>query len=242
MGESKMGLKGVPPGLFATGDWKLTKGGKRGKGDSLDNIANRLRAEGWDIPDDPVDGGVWRLSEMINDELGGKKSYSFADTERVAAYERDLRMFQEAEDLKPLATELESIGLDTADTVDGTLVSRAAEIDEGAVERLSIQFAEDDAGFMQGIKEIIDGADKGAKAGEAVEKGAGAQALELTGETEAQIRAREAAERVAREKAAQQSKAPPPQDFTLSGSARPVDEAAARGQTGFSDFLNSTRP
>ena len=234
-GESKMGAKGVPIGLFAKDTMK------GGKGTGLDDLATRLKSEGWDIATDDPDGGVGSLTKMIQDELGGKKTYSFADEEKVAGYERDVRLFQEAEDAKPIASELKSAGLEAADEVDATLVARAAEIDEGAFERLSMQFADDDAGFMQGIKEIIDGANKGAKAGEGGEAGAGTQAFGLEGETEAQIRAREAAARVASEKAAQAAKAPPPQDFLLSGSSRAADEAAARGQSGFSDFLDSTR-
>lgn len=46
-------------------------------------------------------------------------------------------------------------GLGVADVVDAQLVARAAAIDEGRVERLAIQYADDDAAFMAGIREIV---------------------------------------------------------------------------------------
>lgn len=55
-------------------------------------------------------------------------------------------------------------------------------------------------------------------------------ALELTGETEAQIKAREAQEKKAAEEKAKQDRAPGPEGFVLTGSDRQVDQAEARGQ------------
>lgn len=54
--------------------------------------------------------------------------------------------------------------------------------------------------------------------------------LELTGETEAQIKQREALEKKAAEDKRKKDSAPPPSDFTLTGSDRPVDVAEAHGQ------------
>lgn len=54
--------------------------------------------------------------------------------------------------------------------------------------------------------------------------------LDLAGETEAEIRAREERERLEREKKAKREAAPEPADFVLAGSNRPVDQARARGQ------------
>ena len=62
-------------------------------------------------------------------------------------------------------------------------------------------------------------------------KGAQSESLELTGETEGQIRAREAAEKKAATDKAKRDRAPGPEGFTLTGSDRPVDEAEARGQS-----------
>lgn len=56
------------------------------------------------------------------------------------------------------------------------------------------------------------------------------QALELTGETEREIRAREAREKKAADAKAKQDAAPDASDFVLTGSNRAVDQARARGQ------------
>ena len=86
-GESKMGTKGVPPGLFATGSWK------GGKGTGLDDLATRLNAEGWDIdPNDTKD-----LVSKIQDEIAGReKYYSLADSEKRMESESDMQFFDEA--------------------------------------------------------------------------------------------------------------------------------------------------
>lgn len=49
-----------------------------------------------------------------------------------------------------------SAGLSRADAADLALTSRAAQLDEAAVERAAIQFADDDAGFMSEIRRILD--------------------------------------------------------------------------------------
>jgi GGDEF domain-containing protein len=54
--------------------------------------------------------------------------------------------------------------------------------------------------------------------------------LDLTGETEGEIRAREALEKKAAEEKAKRDKAPGPSGFTLTGSDRAVDVAEAHGQ------------
>jgi diguanylate cyclase (GGDEF)-like protein len=54
--------------------------------------------------------------------------------------------------------------------------------------------------------------------------------LDLTGETEAEVRAREAAQAKAETAKRQRDAAPPPGDFTLIGSESPADQARARGQ------------
>lgn len=58
----------------------------------------------------------------------------------------------------------------------------------------------------------------------------GRPALDLTGETEAEIRSREERERREREAKTRRDAAPDAGDFVLTGSNRPVDQARARGQ------------
>jgi hypothetical protein len=57
---------------------------------------------------------------------------------------------------KPTGDELAESGLASHNELDVAMTARAAEIDEGRVEQLAMQFESDDAGFMRGIKELLD--------------------------------------------------------------------------------------
>ena len=57
---------------------------------------------------------------------------------------------------KPTGDELAESGLASHNELDVAMTARAAEIDEGRVEQLATQFESDDAGFMRGIKELLD--------------------------------------------------------------------------------------
>jgi len=93
-GEGRTGKKGISPGLF-------TK-----KGTGLDDLATRLRSDGFDIPEDAADGGVQALRDMIQDELAGRrKHYSAYDQDRVAALEAQRRA-------KEVSDEVSTIGED----------------------------------------------------------------------------------------------------------------------------------
>jgi hypothetical protein len=76
-GEKRFGkgIKGVPWGLF-----KLD-------GNGLDDLADRLRAEGWPIPEDPVDGGVQALKDMIREEIEGGPAVKRLDEDQVTVEE-----------------------------------------------------------------------------------------------------------------------------------------------------------
>jgi hypothetical protein len=89
-GEGRVGngVKGLRPGLFTR------------NGQGLGDLANALREEGWDIPNDMVDGGVQALRDLIQKELRGEKVYSIADTDRetvhrLSALGRDAALEQE---------------------------------------------------------------------------------------------------------------------------------------------------
>lgn len=67
--------------------------------------------------------------------------------------------FRAGADILPTPEELADIGFETDNdaAADIGLTSRAMEIDEDAVERASIQFADDDAGFLNALNEIVRG-------------------------------------------------------------------------------------
>lgn len=66
----------------------------------------------------------------------------------------------DADPLSPvnLKRDMERAGLDATadDAIDVTLVARASEIDDAAVEQLAVRFENDDAAFMRGIERLID--------------------------------------------------------------------------------------
>lgn len=88
----------------------------------------------------------------------------------------------------PLPEELEAAGLKDADTFDAAMVARASEIAPDRVERLAIEHEADDAAFMRGVKEIIDGSsteaprggESGARPEGARESGAGTSGASKT--------------------------------------------------------------
>ncbi len=153
-----------------------------------------------------------------------------------------------------MAEALREQDLPPASEADVALIARAAEIDEVAVERLAQQAdggGISEAQFMDGIRRIADGEQRATEgaSGEAVQEPprAGAEARQATPEggavrpatapefqlerpTESGLRERADAGRRAGDERARVEAAPPAEDFTLTGSNRPADEAAARGQ------------
>ena len=90
-GEGRVGAgrRGLPPNTF-------TKNGK-----DLGDLAQQLKDEGWNVPDD-VDGGVQFLRDAIRDELDGRPVYSMADTDRLTAWEMEGRAREAAAGQKPI--------------------------------------------------------------------------------------------------------------------------------------------
>jgi hypothetical protein len=184
----------------------------------------------------------------------------------------EYRAEQEALDKQDADAALRENDLPPESAVDVDLVAKASKIDEGEVERLSVQHADDDAAFMAGIRRLVDG-NESAKAGERGEVAepearstppdAGAEggrpdeavvraadepgqrggaapdearpAFELERPSEAELRLRAERERSAAADRGRVERAPDSGDFTLTGSDRPADEAAARGQADLLD-------
>lgn len=89
--------------------------------------------------------------------------------------------------------------------------------------------------YLGNAQRILEAQGEDLKASRARMLAAPAADLKLTGETEAQIAAREAAARKTAEEKARIENAPPASGFTLTGSARDADVAAAAGQRGMFD-------
>ena len=168
---------------------------------------------------------------------------------------------------------------------DQAMVTRAAAIDEGAVERMAIAAGDDDAAFMASVRRFLDehqensgaeapreggdgparadagqpsesagggatgrddadglrqqdGAGERDGAGEAASD-AGRPEFDLNSPTRAELELRDLEQRRAAEQRARVDGAPPPEDFTLTGSDSTRDQAAAAGQRDFLDEAGS---
>jgi hypothetical protein len=102
------------------------------------------------------------------------------------------------------------------------MVERLSKIDEGLVESLATRFEDTDA-FMKEVKKALDEFD------------AKQEEFKLTGQTEAEIRAAEAARVKTEAEAKAKANAPSPDTFVLTGSNRAADVGAAAGQTSIFD-------
>jgi hypothetical protein len=102
------------------------------------------------------------------------------------------------------------------------MVERLAKIDEGLVESLATRFEDTDA-FMKEVKKALDEFD------------AKQEEFKLTGQTEAEIRAAEAARVKTEAEAKAKANAPSPDAFMLTGSNRAADVGAAAGQKSMFD-------
>jgi hypothetical protein len=216
----------------------------------IDEIATYMHERGWlsEGEYNDVDGGVQAARDKLRAALNRETVLHPHDEGAHMEYERDLRAYNDAG---------KEVGLADGEGADAALVQRATEIDGDAVERAAVQHGDDDAGFMRAIQEIIDN-EQSAKingGGEARESprpepepnraaapepaaaDAGRPEFDLEQQTPEQLR-RAAAERARSERdRVTKESAPPPSDFTLTGSDRPADEGAARGQN---DLLGGT--
>lgn len=170
------------------------------------------------------------------------------EPEYRAEQERAERDRIAAEDAELVRQAAEDVGLKPEDQADVALVAEAARIDENAVERLSIQHPDGGTEFMDGVRRIINGErprDEAAAGGEKGEQPAGrAEArpdFDLNRQSEAELRKRADDQRRADEEKRRVENAPPPEEFTLTGSNRPADEGAARGQRGLFEKAGELR-
>jgi hypothetical protein len=95
----------------------------------------------------------------IDKAIAGEKLK--AAERRVVEYMADVaEQRQKSAAWKPTGNELAETGLASHNELDVAMTARAAEIDPDAVESLAIRFESDDAGFMRGIKELLDERDR----------------------------------------------------------------------------------
>lgn len=224
-----------------------TKGGI-----SLDAMAELAASHGFDVLDEAGRPDATKMRELIEEELSGNHIYTPEGYERLASLEAEQR---EREDRARFENdfdegELRRSGYDDLSEDAQALVERIFQEEENArvaatwnSSRESLSDAEADRLFVdwshapRGPEEATAGGEgEGPHGGEApprdesVPAPEGRQELELKGETDGEIRTREAREAKAAEEQRKQASAPAPEGFVLTGSDRAVDEARARGQ------------
>jgi 2'-5' RNA ligase len=259
-----VGEKNVNPRLPFVGSL-FRKGGL-----GLDDMAGVLEGYNYltENDADQVTGASNRLVDLIQRELAGNKTYARGvrgeevQFEQLAERREEIGLEQEAaaqahaagDEFAGIATPealFGDAGLDPHSPVDLAavdLVAQAAAIDDGAVERLSIQHADDEAGFLAAIRAFLkDHEDahakviaQGSEASPAPASGHATVAPEtftLTAQTNAEIVAAEKKAKAA-EDAKQAAAAKDAIDegvggFQLTGSSRQRDVGAAAGQAEF---------
>ena len=289
-GEGRTGRAGIPVGLFRNPGVD-SAGGTKMRGYGLDEMVVKLREDGFNIPDDKVDGGVGALRDMIRAEVMGERTYG-RGAEEMAAYTEGRRGAEDAQryaEDPQYRAEQDGIAAETRARDEQAAAPQAESEAEVRAEREAIKWEaeqvvarpddvdavnqrleevaresrsdEDSAypnpenqgeGAQRGIQDGVQaGGDDAARAPEVargLEEARGTDtapergdvsperpgdgrpdfALDRPTETglkrAADSRARDEAER------ARVEAAPAPEGFTLTGSKRPADEAAARGQ------------
>ena len=264
MAVAKLGGANIAHRFDITGDDKNMKVGPfmwvfTSKGLGVDDLATQLGQYGYLSEDElsDVDGGVQALRDKIRDEFNGlTKHYSLhKDIETFDAVKRRAQEAEQDDKAFVTAAELEKdfaaqgLEISNDNLVDYSIVEQASAIDSDAVERLSIQHEDNDAGFMAAIEELIRERSRQETGGRGIEAPAepakpaepAAEELALTGETEAEAAA---AERDRTLKAAEEAKARTAAEakakadveakagLVLTGSERAADIAVAAGQQG----------
>lgn len=141
--------------------------------------------EGGKVLRDGPDGQVVGRTKWVpNYEWWAGRPDSLNDAETVAAIDKALRgeklnakekrMAQylvdvahervKSDEYWPTAEELNIVGLNEQDSLQTAMVARAAEFNPDAVERLATQYENDDAAFMRGIQELLNGKDQNPQA------------------------------------------------------------------------------
>lgn len=97
--------------------------------------------------------------KAIDKALRGEKLN--AKEKRMAQYLVDVAHERvKSDEYWPSADELNIVGLNEQDSLSAAMVARAAESNPDAVERLATQHENDDAAFMRGIQELLNGKDQ----------------------------------------------------------------------------------
>jgi hypothetical protein len=225
----------------------------RAKGLSLDALAEHLDGYGFDLRDEHGAIDASKLRDLIDEELQGNSVHTPEGYEHLASMAADAR--ERAERLHRennfSEDDLRRAGYDDLSEEAQTFLQHAFE--EEADRHLATKdtketISDEEAGrlfdeWAQATEEQV----PGARAGRAREGAEGAETaarhegepppagvdkpgLELKGETEQEIRNREALAKRKQAEQAARDKAPNPEDFALTGSDRAVDVAEAHGQ------------
>lgn len=202
----------------------------------IDDLALKLQEEGWLTPEqyDDVDGGAQAARDLVDAAMRGETPTHPDDLDAQARFEADRRAYNEV---------AQEVGLRRDDVPDVEAAERAKAKDPDAFEDAAMRFQDDDAGFDEAIRRILDdnpSTENRPRSGDSARAEERPEA-ELRGETEAEIRAREqaAADSDARARdaaVARENKARADSerdDFGLTGSDRAAD--ANPNQSGMFD-------
>jgi hypothetical protein len=127
------------------------------EGDVIGRTAWVPNAEWW--PGRPKGLKEFEVKAAIDKAIAGEKLK--AGERRTVEYLADVaEQRRKSEAWKPTSDDLAEYGLASHNELDVAMTARAAEINPDAVEALATRFEADDAGFMRGIKELLDEHDR----------------------------------------------------------------------------------
>lgn len=228
--------KGGPVGLFS----------KQGKG--LDDLATELKAEGFLIDTDDVDGGVAHLTELVQAAVAGRPTYSmYSDKHitQVRAEQEEIDRLAEAatrEIADDIIDEIEDIPFDEPGNMTPAQVAAILGIDEDEIiHGTQGQTENTPEGAAQAPGQAEPGAASrrqkaGGKGHGTPPDGAGGGDFSLVGQSPEEVKAAEqrradlarTEEDLARK--TEQRRQAESEPFMLTGSDREADQAASRGQ------------
>jgi hypothetical protein len=125
---------------------------RKNGGLSLDAVAERMAEAGFDVRDEMGAVDSAKARDLLQEVLDGNEVYTPEGMEIRKARAEERRQAG----LEPTREELASAGLTPARAEHVSLVARAAELDESHVERLAIQYGDDEAGFLRAVQEFTD--------------------------------------------------------------------------------------
>lgn len=143
-GEDMESIRSLRSGVVGKPAYRVTGGM------SMDAAAEVLDSHGFDVRDEDGSIDATKAREILASEINGEPVYSHEGQVIRASREAELR-----EKYRANEEEIAAVQADSQAAEDAALAAEAVDLDPDRFERLAVQFENDHAGFMRGIRELI---------------------------------------------------------------------------------------